>query len=519
VRGLVAGPDGRIVVCEPDRRRFSVVAADGAVRARFVLDAVRPWHATPWRDDWLVVDAEARRIYLVDAAGGPPRPFVSQQRMKDPRSAQPTGDDTFVYCDRGRSVAAEVDRAGRWLWTHGRLGFAADADDCLASAEHVLPLAGGGQILCDTRNNRVLHRATDGSSRVMAGGGGRIGSAPGHLNAPVCAALASDGALLIADAGNGRLLRVEPDGGERTLWGSPAVERLRFHFPRCMEPIGRGWLVADSRNNRVVTLDPEGALGDPTVAADGQPLFWPRFATEIESRRFLCDSRNGRVLHGRPGEPLARFDLLQNGRRIAMSDPHVVRPAAAGGITISDTDACRLVHATLDGEVLGAWGGPPHSSSTATPVEGQVMLEVEDLHDGVLAADGALWLVDTANHRLLSVDREGTVRREIRRLSVPRPDLADELFWPRTVEPVGADHLLVTDAGNHRVVLITLDGRLVGVFGGRRGHARGHLADPRFARHHRGEVLITDYQNHRLLVVTLAQMRALAAPHGAAGND
>ncbi|SPE35702.1 hypothetical protein SBA3_230017 [Candidatus Sulfopaludibacter sp. SbA3] len=65
-------------------------------------------------------------------------------------------------------------------------------------------------------------------------------------------------------------------------------------------------------------------------------------------------------------------------------------------LTISDTDACRVIHATSDGAVVGAWGGAPHPSAQCTPIPGQVMIDVGALHDGFLAPDRTVWIVDTA---------------------------------------------------------------------------------------------------------------------------
>ena len=505
VRGLVSVGNDLVAVSEPERERFSLIDAQGRIQRRYAVPGIRPWHTARWGEQWLIVDADARRIHLFSEANGSVEPFISEQRMKDPRSAFPVSPETFVYCDRGRNVIAEIDRAGKWRWTHGRLGFPGNDEDCVASPESVLPLATGGQIICDTRNNRVTRRFPNGTIQIISGASGEVGSVPGCLNAPVCACVTSDGAILVADAGNGRIVRFTSDGGERTIWGRPSVRRLSFHFPRCMEPINSGWLVADSYNNRVVEIDRAGLVRSTFGEAGGQRFLWPRFATEIDSQWILCDSRGGRILRGRTGHELAPLCLQDNGRPIRMSDPHVVRKSGTG-LTISDTDACRLVYCTNEGEIIRAWGGDPHSSAQSTPIPGQIRIDVGDLHDGFLAPDETIWIVDTANHRLLNLDWNGRILRKIQQLQVSRPGIADTLAWPRSAELIGPDCLLVTDSGHHRVLLLTLNGVLLGLFGGNRGHAYGHLSDPRFSRFHQGSVLITDYQNHRLVIVPLSRM-------------
>jgi hypothetical protein len=507
IRGLWQDGHNRLIACQPDAHKICLLGEDGRILRTFTLEQIKPWHCARWGNRWLVVDADNRALWILNDLGQPIGTAASERPLREPRAAIPTGEHTFVVCDRRRAVVAELDEQGTWLWHHGVYANAGNDEASLASPEFVLPLSDGGFLICDTRNNRVLRRDRAGGIALFAGGHGRIGSAPGHLNQPVSAAECG-GRIFVADAANGRIVQYDQSGAETCPWGEPVVARSMFQFPRCMEPTQEGYLVADSYNNRIALIDEAGQLRRQWSEALNKPFFWPRFATEIGEDRFFCDSRNGRVLRAE-SEQLVAFTLRQHGELVQMSDPHSVR-AAPRGVSICDTDANRMVHVTREGEVLGSWGGEPHPIATSTPVRGHRIVEIADLHDGQFAHDETLWLVDTSNSRLLHIDQQGTVLATLSTLECARPGLAQDLRWPRSVEVLDQDRLLITDAGNHRVIVVTTEGEIVGQFGGRRGHARGHLSDPRFSRHWNGQVLITDYQNHRLVRVPLIHLYAFS---------
>lgn len=87
---------------------------------------------------------------------------------------------------------------------------------------------GGGLYISQRTQHRVVHLASDGSSRVVAGDGRRgfLGdggpATAASLDEPTGLAVLPDGSLLIADTGNSVVRRVAPDGSISTFAGSSA---------------------------------------------------------------------------------------------------------------------------------------------------------------------------------------------------------------------------------------------------------------------------------------------------------
>lgn len=135
-------------------------------------------------------------------------------------------------------------------------------------------LPGGGFLIADTGNDRIRRVGPEGTITTVAGtsrgfGGDGGPATAAHLNQPRDIAIASDGAILIADTGNDRIRRIDPDGTITTVAGvgggfagdgDPARgARLRAPFSVAALP-HRGFLFADTTNNRVRRVTPLGAI-------------------------------------------------------------------------------------------------------------------------------------------------------------------------------------------------------------------------------------------------------------------
>ena len=132
--------------------------------------------------------------------------------------------------------------------------------------------AAGNVYIADAGGHRVRKVAPDGTITTVVGTGARGFSgddgpaAAALLDNPLGLALASDGTLYLADAGNHRLRRVAPDGTISTLAGdgSPglagdgaAALAARLYGPARLElsPDGASLYLADQRNHVVRVVD------------------------------------------------------------------------------------------------------------------------------------------------------------------------------------------------------------------------------------------------------------------------
>jgi len=207
--------------------------------------------------------------------GGP----ATSAQLDRPRGVTTLPDGGYLIADtfnhRIRRVAPDgtiTTVAGSTQGLSGDGSGATKAQLSLPSDTAVLP--GGGFLVADTGNDRIRRVGPNGTITTVAGtsrgfGGDGGPASAASLNQPRDVALASDGAILIADTGNDRIRRVDPDGTITTVAGvgagfsgdgDPAsTARLRAPFSVAALP-HRGFLFADSANHRVRRVTPLGAI-------------------------------------------------------------------------------------------------------------------------------------------------------------------------------------------------------------------------------------------------------------------
>jgi hypothetical protein len=487
VHGL---PGGGVCISQPSIGRVTLLDAKAEVTAQIGLDGFQPWACCPWRDGYLVTDA-MRGLVAYLGPHGALRPVRTDIILHQPRSISPTPDGGFVVADSEAQIVAIFDADGRVRLCLGKYRQPDNTTESFISPEHAFVSKDQSLVVCDTRKNRLVWFDRDGRMMRVHGGPDHVGSDNRCLWSPIAATEGLGGDFFVADASNGRLLCLNPaDGKERTAWGVPKVRRAVFHHPRSCEPSARGLLVADSYRDRIVEF------GDGRIVAEmkswaGCTFFWPRFATEFGDVRFICDSRNGRLLVG-SSQDLRELRLHCGGKQVELLDPHTVRPGPSGTFLVSDTKRSRVLAFDLDGEVHGGWGtlGPDLPLGSA--------LDLDDVHDATFDPRGGIWIVDTGHHRLVRAGVDGEVVGLLQRLRWP-DGREDGFLSPRCVEVLSDGTLVICDSGNHRVVWCAEDGRVLGAYGGARGHAIGHLSDPRGLRRVGDHLLVSDYLNDRIL--------------------
>ncbi|HET9253951.1 MAG TPA: protein kinase, partial [Pseudonocardiaceae bacterium] len=191
----------------------------------------------------------------------------------------------------------------------------------------------GDLYITDSFNDRIL-KVTGGQVSTVAGNGvpgfsGDGGSATSaHLAHPLGAVIDQDGSIVIADAGNHRVRRVNPAGTISTIStiagtgpdypgdGGPATQAdLRLPYLARLDPLGR-LVIADTANNRIRRVDPSGVIS--TIAGTGAP--------------------------GYSGDKGNAIDAQLNHPRSLVFDP-------AGNLYIADTGNHRVRKVTPDGKI------------------------------------------------------------------------------------------------------------------------------------------------------------------------
>jgi DNA-binding beta-propeller fold protein YncE len=264
----------------------------------------------------------------------------------------------------------------------------------------------GRLVIVDSGNHRVRRVESDGHVRTILGGdddaatglggadaehagghhhGAAHGAADGsvHPHHPYGIDVAGDGALLVAGNLDPRIYRIAPDGavtiaaggdssGGGVAGGSAATAPLRAPLGVAAAPNGAIY-IADTGSHRVLRVSPNGAI--ETIAGTGESGFsgdgGPAAAARLKSPfRVTVDPLDGAVL-------------------IADSGNHRIRRVAPDG-TIATIAG--LGEAGFSGD-----GGPAVAARLNAPEEAR------------RGPDGALYISDSANHRVRRFRRDGTI--------------------------------------------------------------------------------------------------------------
>ncbi|HEY0872878.1 MAG TPA: hypothetical protein VGD94_05350 [Vicinamibacterales bacterium] len=201
--------------------------------------------------------AGADRIYRITAdgrvsvlAGG--EEGFEDGPLADARFSTPSG----LALDAGGNlyVADTGNDAVRRIDPGGRVSTIASADSGLNGPIGVAVDASGRVIVADTYNDRIVAIEQDGSVTLIAGGNGRgfDDGAYARFDTPCGVAVSADGRIYVADAGNGAVRVVSPDGTVSTLSSFGA---------------GRPVAIAVANDGAVFTADAHGRVME--IAPDG----------------------------------------------------------------------------------------------------------------------------------------------------------------------------------------------------------------------------------------------------------
>lgn len=181
----------------------------------------------------------------------------------------------------------------------------------------------GNIYVADQGNQRIRKITGDGLISTVAGSGTAGYSGDGlpatsaRLNQPSGVAFDTGGNLYVADSYNGRVRRIDPSGviitvagnGESTGFGAegdPAVS-VPLSNPRGIAAGGGSLYVGDTGQNRVVRVNPDGALntiagtGSAGYTGDGDvtsllQLNWPSgLALDGSGALYIADTLNNRI--------------------------------------------------------------------------------------------------------------------------------------------------------------------------------------------------------------------------------
>jgi len=362
--------------------------------------------------------------------------------------------------------------------------------------------------IADKGNNRIRRVTPDGTITTVAGNGRAGFSGDGgpataaSLNAPNRALLTSDGYLFIADTGNHRIARVGPDGVIQTICGTgqPGFSgdqgqacKAMLRWPQGLALASDGTLyVADAGNYRVRCITTDGRIdtvagtSPESVGQEGTNSIYALLKRPVSVAACMCgsiyfvDTEDQRVRviaccgttdnvigTGKPAtSPISAAPTPVES--ISVLNPMDVTGGPDGWLFVSSSGTNQVVAIRPDKKAYAVAGtGDAGFSGDGGPA-GQARLNSPT---GLArTATGVLFVSDTGNHRVRRIGTDGTITTvagngEIGYSGDGGPATNARLSRPTGIVVLSDGTLYIADPGNHTVRKVTPDGIITTVAG------------------------------------------------------
>ncbi len=278
-----------------------------ADKARFA----EPWAIVPFLDGWAVSDAGSDTVrYIADgevmtACGGEKGfadGFCTEARLFRPTGLAVDGDGLLYIADTGNGAIRALDTKGNVSTVY--TGLSEPTGLCWHDGALYIAETGRSRILCPE----------DGAVTVLAGDGGEQDAygvyGCGFADGPAASALfehpqglavGDDGAIYIADTGNGAIRRLM-DGRVSTM-AVTAEDDLYLASPQGILVSGRNILVSDSLTGAILEFDTRIHEFQDVSAAD----WFAPYVREALIRGIISGEDNS----FRPNDPVTRADFAE----------------------------------------------------------------------------------------------------------------------------------------------------------------------------------------------------------------
>jgi tripartite motif-containing protein 71 len=253
----------------------------------------------------------------------------------------------------------------------------------------------GDVLVADMMNNRVQRFGADGQYKGQIGRPTAVkGKAkPGELEEPSGVAVDGEGNVYVADTWNGRIQKFDAKGKVLSEVGGA---RYSFYSPRNVAVDRAGNLyVADTGNSQVKVIDPQGRLIKAVGGkGSGGGTFNEVFGVAVNSKGelFVADPGNKRLHKFGPGPdfPFIKEKKVAGWQLNPPVWPHLAVDAQDRILAV-DGPGKKLWAYDSDLNYLGTVGSPNGMEGVGNPLGLAV------------AADGSVWLSDSAANKLLKL--------------------------------------------------------------------------------------------------------------------
>ena len=473
-QSVVVDASGAVFIADWNNRRIRRIHPDGTIQTVAGLVGGRvesggaalesrltlPLELTPTLDGGLlIVEQSARRVRALVAAPGAEAPPPGAE-------AQPTGTPASQAVDAQAAPSAYVppapalpsgtplagDLLAEVFAGSGESGNAADGEfrlNAVFASPRGIAIDGLGRLLiADTGNHRIRRIEPDGALRVVAGTGapgseGDGGAATAaQLNRPSAMAVDGQGSIYVADSGNFRIRKIDPDGVITTFAGGsqPGVggDGGPARDAQFTEPVGLAlgpdgsMFVVDGPVHRVRVIRPNGVIqafagnGVDGLGGDGGPAaqaalgFPQRVAINADGSVLVTQLQAGVVRRIAPNGSIetvagsGRADAPTEGpaREVSLDAPIGVAVDTVGAVYVVSSGSGQVVRMDPSGHAQVIAGNPlgqGQSGDSARDIPLFTSVDMALGRDGtayLLEARGLIWRISSANPGAAPVSAE-----------------------------------------------------------------------------------------------------------------
>ncbi len=433
--------------------------------------------------------------------------------------------------------------------------------------------AGGLVLIADSLNYRIRRIQDDDTIATVAGTGNPGDGADGtlatmaDLAGPVGVAVGPGGRIVIADAANHRIRRIETDNTISTIAGigtpgfagdngQAKLAALNVPLGVAVDSTGRV-AVADYQNQRIRAIETDGTI--TTVGGNGalgfggdsnqatSALLKAPFATAVDAqgRIYVADTLHSVIRRIDVDGTISTFagtgiagDSGNNGPATAaqLSNPNGIVIDGQGRLVIADVLNNKVKRVDANGVITTIAGtGSPGSSGDTGPATSAKLFNPNDV---AIDAQGRVLIADTYNNKIRRIEANNTITT-VAGTGFPGYDgdnvaaTTTRLAFPYYVSADSSGRILIADTSNHRIRRVALDGTITTIVGtgtagssGAGGPASSAQIDgPQAMREDSlGRLVFVDGGNHLVrrveldnTVITLAGTAGVEGARGDAG--
>lgn len=305
----------------------------------------------------------------------------------------------------------------------------------------------GSIYFADMGNNRIRRITPEGILTTFAGSGGAatFGGDGGpatsaYLKSPQGVAVGPDGSVYIGDSGNARVRRVRPDGIINTVAGNgtfgysgdngPATDAQLYEAQRIAVGADGSLFIAGSSNHqRVRCVGPDGLIttvagnGSQGFSGDGGPATDAMLddpagvAVGADGSLYIADRGNNRIRRVSPDGIISTVAGHANQYNDSNGDGGLATEATLNGpqsiavglddsLYIADSNNFRVRRVDSEGIITRVAGMDGYSNGGFAGDGGPATaesVELQQVADVAVGADGTLYLADLSNNRIRAV--------------------------------------------------------------------------------------------------------------------